>query len=564
MKTRILLTFLLFLAVFKVHCSNATGKTETESEKIRICTTSEIQNLAKSWISEYNKTNTDLKFEFSLLNSAEIGESIAESSNTLGFVIQRPDISFANQSIWRMSVGRDVIVAVISSENPFLETLYKNGVSENELENLFTNKKQKEWRSLVGKNSIESVKTLILDDPEIQFSVLKFLGNNPSVLETMEKKSADEFLKTMKKEKYAIGFCRLATITDAEKNDFISGIKLLPIDRNKNGHLDYNENIYADLNQFERSVWIGKYPKPLICNIYAIANELPKNEGINDFLNWIIVSGQSVVEQSGYTNLVYNEVQSNLEKLNPPVLIAGTQQKENNQLSTILLVALVFVAGIIVLSLVLRSRKKKTKAPLGSFSRGVKILNEDILSFPRGLYFDKSHTWVFMEEKGLVKVGIDDFLPNVTGDFTRVVLKNPGENVKRREPIATLIQKGKQITISAPVSGTIKEINEALVVDPFMINSSPYSDGWVYKIEPSNWFREMEFFKLGNEYKEWIKSEIVRLKDFLACSFNIKSLTNEKLAFQEGGELIPEPLKNLEPKIWEDFQNYFIESADKY
>jgi glycine cleavage system H lipoate-binding protein len=217
-----------------------------------------------------------------------------------------------------------------------------------------------------------------------------------------------------------------------------------------------------------------------------------------------------------------------------------------------------------VIVLAVRHWNKKVKMPMGTIPKYAKVLNESVLSFPNGLYFDKSHTWVFMEEGGMVKFGIDDFIPNVTGEYTRVIMKNPGETVKRREPVVTLVQKGKQITIHAPVSGTIKEINEALVSDPFTINSSPYNEGWIYKIEPSNWFREIRFYKLGETYKVWIGNEITRLKDFLACSFNIKKLSEEELAFQEGGELILEPLKDLEPKIWEDFQSYFIESADKY
>lgn len=563
MKNRILMTFVLLLSISFGYISNATANSAVENEPVRIYATSEIQGLAESWISEYNKTNPDAQIEINLLNASEISSELSEK-NTLGLIIQRPDVSFDNQSVWRMAVGRDVIVAVINKENPFLETLNSNGVTKKEMLDLLENEKQKNWSVLLDNNKSGALKTVILDDPEVQLTVSNYFGSDPSVLEPMEKKTKDEFLKTIIGDKYALGFCNLAMITDLEQHNFIDGVTLLPIDRNQNEHLDYNESIYADLNQFERSVWIGKYPRPLICNIYAVANEKPKNKEIFNFLNWIVVSGQSVIEQSGYTCLAYNEVQSNLEKLNPTVMIAEIPQEESNRLSNIILVALVFVGGAIIIGLVIRSRNKKIKAPLGNFSRRVKILSENILSFPEGLYFDKSHTWVFMEKEGVVKFGIDDFMPNVTGDYTRIVFKNPGDKVKRREPIVSLIQKGKQITINAPVSGTIKEINEMLVVDPFMINTSPYTDGWIYKIEPSNWFREIQFFKLGDEYKEWIKSEIIRLKDFLACSFNLKNLTESKLAFQEGGELIPEPLKNLEPKIWEDFQNYFIESADKY
>lgn len=562
MKTKILFIVALLLSVITGTSSNEVSNAASENETVRICTMPATQKLAESWIAEYNKTNPALNFEINPVNLSGFAKHISEN-NTLGFLMQRPDVSMVSESMWRITVGRDVIVAVINSENPYTEMLNKKGVTVKELADIIANKQNRKWETLLGKNLNETVSIIILEEPEVLFSVSKFLGVDPSFLASANKKSTEEFLKTVSNDKYAIGFCRLANITDKAQHNFIAGIKLLPIDRNKNGRLDYNENFYADLDQFERSVWIGKYPRSLIYNIYAVATKFPENKEITNFISWIVTSGQPAIEQSGYTNLVYNEKQSTLEKLSP-MMLAEQQSEKVYRLSTILLVVLVIVTGIIIIAFTVKYRIKKVKMPLGTFPKYAKVLNENVLSFPNGLYFDKSHTWVFMEEGGMVKFGIDDFIPNVTGEFTRVIMKNPGDAVKRREPVVTLVQKGKQITINAPVSGTIKEINETLVADPFMINSSPYNEGWVYKIEPSNWFREIRFFKLGETYKMWICSEITRLKDFLACSFNIKKLSEEKLAFQEGGELTLEPLKDLDPKIWEDFQSYFIESANKY
>jgi hypothetical protein len=69
---------------------------------------------------------------------------------------------------------------------------------------------------------------------------------------------------------------------------------------------------------------------------------------------------------------------------------------------------------------------------------------------------------------------------------------------------------------------------------------------------------------MGSSYREWIIGEFSRLKDFLACSLNIMNLEGGKPAFQEGGELMLHPLKDLDPRVWEDFQNYFINTADTH
>ena len=62
----------------------------------------------------------------------------------------------------------------------------------------------------------------------------------------------------------------------------------------------------------------------------------------------------------------------------------------------------------------------------------------------------------------------------------------------------------------------------------------------------------------------WIKREIDRLKDFLSCSHGLNLIANPQIVYQEGGELHAYPLKDEEPRIWEDFQTYFINTADIY
>ena len=37
-------------------------------------------------------------------------------------------------------------------------------------------------------------------------------------------------------------------------------------------------------------------------------------------------------------------------------------------------------------------------------------------------------------------------------------------------------------------------------------------------IEPKNWVREIEFMFMGEKYKEWLKDEFIRLKDFFTAS----------------------------------------------
>jgi len=562
MKTKILLTVgLLMFFIFSLSNRGATQNASTE-ETITLWSTPEVQQLTTTFIHEYGKSHPNLDFKMMPLTVTGIGENLYETTG-LAFFLQDSDVPVLDNSLLKMVVGRDVIVPVLNSENPFYTIIEQHGITVKNFRKAFTAGKA-DWSIFMGNGSNEPMHIYVLDDESAKVSVSDFLNMSPEIVAQVETKSASEIIRLVQNDKYAIGFCRLLNLAESGQQEMTENIKLLPIDKNGNGQIDYHENIYGSLDDFKRGVWIGKYPRTLIRNIYSVSYGVKENENVTEFLSWVVTDGQQFMESDGFTELVYSERQSKLEKLNPQQIVMETTESRSAKSKTFFYIIITLVAIAIIVGIVYRTQKNRSKVPLGTFPKYVKLLTENALSFPNGLYFDKSHTWVFMEKEGMVKFGIDDFIPNVTGDYTRVILKNPGEKVKRKEPIVTLVQKGKQINIYAPVSGTIKEINESLVADPFTINHSPYDEGWVYRIEPSNWLREIRFFKMGETYNEWINSEIIRLKDFLACSFNIKHLEEGSLAIQEGGELIAQPLKDLGPELWEDFQSHFINTSDMY
>ncbi|HET6556504.1 MAG TPA: hypothetical protein VFG54_04260, partial [Prolixibacteraceae bacterium] len=218
------------------------------------------------------------------------------------------------------------------------------------------------------------------------------------------------------------------------------------------------------------------------------------------------------------------------------------------------------VAVLLILWLVSYGRKQKWA--LQDNERGlVSEINTDKILAPKGLYFDKTHTWAFMEKDGNVKVGIDDFLQHITGTLTRIIMREPGEKVRKGEKILTIVRDGKQLNIYSPISGIIRQQNTLLLTDSTLINSSPFSEGWVYLVEPNNWVREIRFLFMGEKYKEWIEDEFARLKDFIAYTVRSNSMLNAQIVLQDGGELADHILADMEPEVWEDFQMKFINTS---
>lgn len=534
-------------------------KPEVATGDINLASTQELNSLANSWANEFGKLHPSVSIQVSDLMKQPAG------ANQIS-LITNEDPRAGDEQLWKMTVGRDAIVFIINANNPMLKEIYSQGISPNELAVILSNPAESNWEKVIANGLNAPITIYSVDSEPIKKNIADFTGLDISSFKVNNATTASEIISTIQKDKFAIGLCKLTDVRDAGTNDLVQGIKILPFDKNKNGRLDSFENIYANLRNFTRGVWIGKYPHALCTGIYAVAFSQPTDKNTLSFLSWITTDGQKLLNKNGYSDLISAEINNNMVllsgKTNEPVANTVAMAENKPFLSKTWTVAIVIIALLFFgVAALLRFGKKQNWNSAESEMKSSPVLKEDAILAPKGLYFDKTHTWAFMEKDGNVKVGIDDFLQHVTGTLTRVIMKNTGDKVRKGDKILTIVKDGKQLSIYAPISGTIIQQNTSLVADSSLVNSSPYAEGWVYLIEPSNWAREMRFLFMGEKYSEWIEDEFIRLKDFFASSIKTKNPAFAQVIMQDGGELADHILADLEPEVWEDFQNKFINTS---
>jgi glycine cleavage system H protein len=131
--------------------------------------------------------------------------------------------------------------------------------------------------------------------------------------------------------------------------------------------------------------------------------------------------------------------------------------------------------------------------------------------FPDDLYYHKEHFWAKVEGD-MVVVGTNDFAQKLAGQIVYVEMPPEGRVVEQGKPCGSM-ESGKWVgRIYAPVSGKVKSSNQDLEENPELINESPYEKGWICKINPSNLQEELKNLLKGDSLKEFIKSEIIRVK----------------------------------------------------
>jgi glycine cleavage system H lipoate-binding protein/ABC-type phosphate transport system substrate-binding protein len=561
MKTKIisLVSLILFFCCSNLISQEATNKDNpAASGSITVYSTPELTDLTAQWAKEYGKSHPGQVVN--VIPAKEPGlSSIPGSDGNICFVSNQFQIKEDQQMMFKVVVGREIIVPVINLKNPYLSQIQQQGISREAFAKSLEIPEKGQWGTLLNGKQNTPVSYYMLNDDQVRSSVAEFLNVDPGLFINMKSESGDAMIAAVQNDPYAIGFCRLTDILKTKSQAMVDNIQLLPIDKNGNGKLDYMENIYVNPTVFSRGVWIGKYPKALTSNIYSVAKALPENESEIAFLQWILTSGQSMLEDKGYSDLVSNERQSQLDRLFPASIAVETAETSNSPAKMILLILMAIIIISVTVDYFIRRNRKSAAGSKSGFAGHSEVFDENHVKIPGGLYFDKTHTWAFMEQDGTVKIGIDDFIQHVTGPITRVEMKKAGDKIRKGERLCSIIQNGKQLNLYAPVSGTIRSQNHALASNSGIINDSPYTDGWIYRIEPTNWLREISFLSMAEKYQTWLKGEFTRLKDFLAGSIQMSSSAYVHVVLQDGGELQDHVLADLEPFIWEEFQRKFID-----
>ena len=120
---------------------------------------------------------------------------------------------------------------------------------------------------------------------------------------------------------------------------------------------------------------------------------------------------------------------------------------------------------------------------------------------PGDLKFLSSHEWVRVEPDGSVTIGISDHAQDLLGDIVFVELPDIGQSIDA-ETDAAIVESVKAASdVYSPISGEVTEVNSILEDQPEIINSSPYEDGWFFKMMPSD-LDEIENLLSPEDYSE--------------------------------------------------------------
>lgn len=124
---------------------------------------------------------------------------------------------------------------------------------------------------------------------------------------------------------------------------------------------------------------------------------------------------------------------------------------------------------------------------------------------PENLRYTSDHEWVRLEDDGSVVVGITDHAQEALGELVYVEIPETGQEYGKGDACVVVESVKAASDVYAPVSGACADANGSLADEPELVNQSPYEDGWLIRLSPSD-PAEFEELMDAEAYRQFLMS----------------------------------------------------------
>ena len=123
---------------------------------------------------------------------------------------------------------------------------------------------------------------------------------------------------------------------------------------------------------------------------------------------------------------------------------------------------------------------------------------------PSDLKFLDTHEWIKIDDDAVI-VGISDHAQSELGDVVFVELPAIGDEFVSGDEAAVVESVKAASEVYTPLSGEVIEVNEVLEENPELVNTSPYEDGWFFKLKVTGEnLASADNMMTADEYLSWL------------------------------------------------------------
>lgn len=273
--------------------------------------------MSVKWAGEFKKIYPEVKVDISAGGAGKGITDVLNGMVDIGMVSRDVYPEEIKKGAVPIAVARDAVVAVINTRNPVLVDVLSKGLTPEMAGNIWHDGTCKTWSEAFKAKTKAPIHVYTRSDACGAAEVwARFFNAKQEDLLGSAVFGDPGLALAIRKDMLGIGFNNIIYAYDFVTRRPFKGIQIVPIDVNRNGVIDPDENFYHTLDQLIEAINKGKYPSPPARDLYFVINKQQNNKVAEVFLKWVLTDGQKFVNESGCVNLPVERISEELIKVN--------------------------------------------------------------------------------------------------------------------------------------------------------------------------------------------------------------------------------------------------------
>jgi glycine cleavage system H lipoate-binding protein len=221
----------------------------------------------------------------------------------------------------------------------------------------------------------------------------------------------------------------------------------------------------------------------------------------------------------------------------------------------VMLVVLTF-AAFIALDYFVLGRRPASATEGSPAAAGLSPLWASQEQIPAGVQLQPTFTWSRGTAKGAVLLGVHPMLLALVGTPVALEFREPGEQVRKGEPLVRVARGDRQFTVRSPVAGRVVEVNRRSSGGTRWTGNA---DTWLYRLQPDRVADEVASWFSGERAVEWTRRQYEQLRSYLhdaAADGHLGAV------MADGGDLPAGILGEMDAGVWSGLEDRFLAHDD--
>jgi phosphate transport system substrate-binding protein len=314
LKKKVLISSLIIINLFNAFSTFGQKKPE---ERISISGAFALYAMSVKWAGEFRKIHPEVKID---LSAGGAGKGITDVLNgmvDIGMVSRDLYPEEVKKGAIAVAVAKDAVVGVVNDHNPAMKEILLKGLSAETAGNIWLSGKYRTWNEAFNASTKAPIHIYTRSDACGAAEVwARFFNAKQEDLLGSAVFGDPGLALAIRKDILGIGFNNICYAYDFVTRHPFKGVQIIPVDLNKNGKIDPEENFYSSLDQLIKAIGEGKYPSPPTRDLYFVIKKGQKNKAAEEFIKWVLEEGQKLVNATGYVNVPKDRVAVELKKIN--------------------------------------------------------------------------------------------------------------------------------------------------------------------------------------------------------------------------------------------------------